>query len=70
VAKPKLFPKAEAQAKPLSSLRCAHIADGHQCQSSGSLSRTTQGGGPWYCRLHFSERDALEAQFPALQALR
>jgi hypothetical protein len=33
---------------------CAYNDHGMLCNSAGTLSLTTLGGGPWYCREHFS----------------
>lgn len=34
--------------------RCADTKFAARCGKQGALSHSTQGGGPWYCRDHFS----------------
>lgn len=33
--------------------QCAWVASGERCRYPGSISAQTNGGGPWYCSLHF-----------------
>ncbi len=37
--------------------QCANVREGQRCANPGSLSRSTRGGGPWYCRQHFFPQD-------------
>lgn len=33
--------------------RCEWVSDGLRCKYPASLTHSTHGSGPWYCRLHF-----------------
>jgi hypothetical protein len=42
---------------PKDRMRCCWESNGEQCHYPGTLSRTTLGDGPWYCRWHFDCND-------------
>lgn len=39
--------------------RCDYRANGERCAFAGSISDSTKGGGPWYCRFHDGCRDSM-----------
>lgn len=41
--------------------RCEWVAGDRRCRNWGSMSRSTNGSGPWYCAGHFFERDPIIA---------
>ena len=38
--------------------QCSNVVDGQRCSKPGSMSHSTRGGGPWFCRQHFFPQDA------------
>ena len=49
----KVLPRFGQVEKATVDNRCAHFQDGLRCPHYGTMSRTPQGHGPWYCSQHF-----------------
>lgn len=61
-------PKQTVMHDPISDRQCIWKTDGHRCQSDGSISLSTYGGGPWYCPDHFFSLKVKGPEHPEVMA--